>query len=177
MHSKVALAAGSSAEGGETMSDSRPIASLSSALLARKGEAKPAMRRQAIQLPMGHPANPIDDLGWNDMGHDPAQAETIALPGVEALPEAEAPPVHEQFAALEREFAMPAASSAPIIRAAPGSKAKAAFTLRLDPQRHLKLRMLCALRHRSAQHIVTEALDAFLNTQPEINDPAFSAGR
>jgi hypothetical protein len=37
-------------------------------------------------------------------------------------------------------------------RAAPGSKAKAAFTLRLDPSRHLKLRLACAVDGRSAQH-------------------------
>src|SRR5689334_5492739 len=36
-------------------------------------------------------------------------------------------------------------------RAAPGSKAKAAFTLRLDPERHLRLRLACAVDGRSAQ--------------------------
>src|SRR3546814_13369047 len=47
----------------------------------------------------------------------------------------------------------------PARRAAPGSKDKAAFTLRLDNQRHLKLRVACAMSHRSAQQIVTEALE------------------
>ena len=42
-------------------------------------------------------------------------------------------------------------------------QAKAAFTLRLDAERHLQLRLVCAVRHRSAQQIVTEALDAFLS--------------
>jgi hypothetical protein len=47
-------------------------------------------------------------------------------------------------------------------------KAKAAFTLRLEPDRHLKLRLACALTRRSAQQLVTEALDDFLNTLPEL---------
>jgi hypothetical protein len=48
------------------------------------------------------------------------------------------------------------------------AKAKAAFTLRLDPDRHLKLRLACAVVGRSAQQIVTEALDEFLASRPEL---------
>jgi hypothetical protein len=47
-------------------------------------------------------------------------------------------------------------------------RAKAAFTLRLDPDRHLKLRLACALSRRSAQLLVTEALDNFLDSLPEL---------
>jgi hypothetical protein len=47
-------------------------------------------------------------------------------------------------------------------------KAKAAFTLRLDPDRHLKLRLACALTRRSAQQLVTGALDQYLNSLPEL---------
>jgi predicted transcriptional regulator len=50
-----------------------------------------------------------------------------------------------------------------------GDKAKAAFTLRLDPDRHLRLRLACAVTHRSAQQIVTEALDEFLTSIPGID--------
>jgi predicted RNA-binding Zn ribbon-like protein len=53
-------------------------------------------------------------------------------------------------------------------RSAPGTKAKAAFTLRLDADRHLRLRLACAMSHRSAQQLVTEALDTFLATLPEV---------
>ena len=51
-------------------------------------------------------------------------------------------------------------------------KAKAAFTLRLDQDRHLRLRLASALAGRSAQQLVTEALDAFLETIPEVDDLA-----
>lgn len=57
-------------------------------------------------------------------------------------------------------------------RAAPGSKGKAAFTLRLDPSRHLKLRLACAVDGRSAQQIVTDALDQLLNSMPELDSMA-----
>jgi len=60
-------------------------------------------------------------------------------------------------------------------RAAPGTKAKAAFTLRLDPQRHLKLRLACAVNGRSAQQLVTDALDQLLVDMPELDGMAEKA--
>jgi hypothetical protein len=60
-------------------------------------------------------------------------------------------------------------------RATPGSKAKAAFTLRLDPERHLKLRLACAVDGRSAQQIVTDALDHLLERMPELDAMASKA--
>jgi hypothetical protein len=62
-------------------------------------------------------------------------------------------------------------------RAAPGSKAKAAFTLRLDPDRHLKLRLACAVNGRSAQQIVTDAVDQLLAHMPELDAMAEKAKR
>jgi hypothetical protein len=71
----------------------------------------------------------------------------------------------------------PVARRAPRPRSAPGSKGKAAFTLRLDSERHLKLRLACALNGRSAQLLVTDALDAFLNGMPELEAMAEKAKR
>ena len=62
-------------------------------------------------------------------------------------------------------------------RAAPGSKGKAAFTLRLDPDRHLKLRLACAVDGRSAQQIVTAALDQYLANKPELDAMAEQSPR
>ncbi|MGE3690252.1 MAG: hypothetical protein AB7F98_02595 [Novosphingobium sp.] len=53
----------------------------------------------------------------------------------------------------------------------------AAFTLRLDAERHLKLRMACTLENRSAQQIVTEALDNLLSALPGVADLAARAGK
>ena len=66
---------------------------------------------------------------------------------------------------------------APRSRAAPGSKAKAAFTLRLDPDRHFKLRLACAVGGRSAQQLVTDALDQLLEHMPELDAMAAKAKR
>jgi hypothetical protein len=66
---------------------------------------------------------------------------------------------------------------APRPRSAPGSKGKAAFTLRLDPERHLKLRLACAVGGRSAQQLVTDALDQLLEQMPELDAMAAKAKR
>jgi hypothetical protein len=79
--------------------------------------------------------------------------------------------------------AAPAARPAPVPRraprprVAPRSKGKAAFTLRLDPDRHLKLRLACAVGGRSAQQIVTDALDQLLERMPELDAMAVKAKR
>ena len=52
--------------------------------------------------------------------------------------------------------------------AAQTKRGKAAFTLRLDTDRHLRLRLASAVANRSAQALVADALDAFLNTMPEV---------
>ena len=69
----------------------------------------------------------------------------------------------------------PVARRAPRPRSAPGSKGKAAFTLRLDPERHLKLRLACAVSGRSAQLLVTDALDQFLDGMPQLEGMADKA--
>jgi hypothetical protein len=71
----------------------------------------------------------------------------------------------------------PAPRRAPRPRSAPGSKGKAAFTLRLDPDRHLKLRLACAVNGRSAQQLVTDALDQLLGRIPELDAMASKAKR
>ncbi|HKP33817.1 MAG TPA: hypothetical protein VJT70_03440 [Sphingomicrobium sp.] len=87
-------------------------------------------------------------------------------------PEAEAAPV---FAKIAVPVAAPVARHAPRSRAAPGTKGKAAFTLRLDPQRHLKLRLACAVDGRSAQQLVTDALDQLLERMPDLDGLAVKA--
>lgn len=54
---------------------------------------------------------------------------------------------------------------------------RAAFTLRLDGERHLKLRLACTIDNRSAQQIVTEALDRLLGDMPELDTLAAQVKR
>lgn len=139
----------------------KPLASLSSTLLARKGQARPAMRRQATLASLSQAG---DDLGWNDMG------EPLPLPVL--------PPVLEERAQLEEAIApepvaapapapVPAAVVAAVAASVPHGR-KAAFTLRLDSERHLRLRLASAARGLSAQQLVTDALDALIATMPEV---------
>lgn len=223
------------------MGEVKPLASLSGMLLARKGAARPAMRRPASVGQFGEASHQQDDLGWNDMGYDVDPSPDTPMdhdhhparnPLAGAVPEANME-VREQQAMIARrlqaqaevgfeslpvhiveteqdeapapvvepvaEIASPALSApTPVVaatppipvaeagnapvkrapaanrvkRALPGAKDKAAFTLRLDKERHLKLRLACAIGNRSAQMIVTEALDSYLENMPEIGQLA-----
>jgi hypothetical protein len=96
----------------------------------------------------------------------------FAEPVQQQAPEPSAAPSFERSEPVRvarPQTSAPAPAPARRQRSAPGDKAKAAFTLRLDPARHLKLRLACAVTHRSAQQIVTEALDEFLASIPEID--------
>lgn len=267
------------------MAEAKPLASLSGSLLARKGAAKPAMRRQGM-AGFGQMLTPQDDLGWNDMGYDvnpaptdertaqqridltpmlspiqavrpvdldaPAQdaekdaeqgagdsivpaplpevvrqrqllAEKMAprvplnlggkqpalrdaaakaeetpvvaeMPTPEApAPEAMAPEAVAPVATDLPQRSIPApgivaGSMAPagttgpriLARTSPrqgASGSKAAFTLRIDPERHLRLRLASAVTRRSAQVILIEALDTYLKSLPEIDALAQQAAR
>ncbi len=248
----------------------KPLASLSSGLLARKGAARPAMRPQGF----GQVGASLEDLGWNDMGFEPpkpaataeadadhdafgevipahphnlggltpvdspvhdqqaqlagrlsaytpddsdededvddtaeiydpeseveaddeieAEAETESKASLEDAAEeavvpvvasstdklvAKLPPAQDSQPQPRPSRAAPASRRLHAPRAAPGSKAKAAFTLRLDPERHLKLRLACAVDGRSAQMLVTQALDELLASMPELEAMAGKAKR
>ncbi len=62
-------------------------------------------------------------------------------------------------------------------RAAASGNRRAAFTLRLDPERHLRLRLASTISGQSAQNLVTQALDAMLAEMPEIETLAAQVKR
>ncbi|HET8611829.1 MAG TPA: hypothetical protein VFL92_03580 [Sphingomonas sp.] len=164
-----------------TLGQPKAQASLTSGLLARKGQARPAMRPQGFSG-FGNPAGAMDDLGWNDMGAAELPPMPIAEPAVlrerEAL-KAEIETPRPQPAPEPVVESRPAMTGAALRRIggqlrAKQAKAKSAFTLRLDADRHLRLRLATAVCDRSAQQLVTEALDAFLATLPEVEDLARS---
>jgi hypothetical protein len=209
----------------QKMGEPKPLASLSGLLLARKGAARPAMRRPTTDGSVGNLSVLHEDLGWNDMGYDVDPDQSVPMdhehdsgrnPLANAVPEANSY-VREQQQQIARQLeaqaevgfesiaplpvfvapepvrlavaasqtaeprftqAPPRASvvevSEPVSieqfkkRAVAGTKAKAAFTLRLNAERHLKLRLACAVNNKSAQMLVTEALDVLLDNMPEI---------
>ncbi|WJY17605.1 hypothetical protein QQS45_08030 [Alteriqipengyuania flavescens] len=181
------------------MTEPSPFASLGPSLLARKGGARPAMRPQL--QPQHHFESTVsadlEDLGWNDMGDDAPSPIAGLTPSPQlhiAAEPVEEPEVRKQQEALAERLV--AKEKAPAIdvaddeatakpakprtkkkkAAAPKSKTdaarRAAFTLRLDSDRHLKLRLASTMRGRSAQQIVTEALDKLLAEMPELNSLA-----
>ena len=186
------------------MSEPKTFASLGPTLLARKGGAKPAMRpqvapmtgmggAQAAQAVVEEFEEELEDLGWNDMGHDDElthEAQVIALTPSPANPEAEAemrvvdavaraemaaaagePEVvrqqREVIASIGGPNREPARRES-LRRKAANDGHRAAFTLRLDAKRHLKLRLASTVKNRSAQQLVTAALDKYLAEIPEI---------
>jgi len=134
----------------------------------------------------------LDDLGWNDMGEERTSqpAEPIYLTPAPHNPDADArsqaddhtaerqlngqtgeirrPVVVEQQAALARAVAGAARADAAADAAGQKPGKRVAFTLRLDAERHLKLKLASAINNCSAQQLVTEALDALIANMPEL---------
>ena len=71
----------------------------------------------------------------------------------------------------EPTFAAPVTASPVLNRRSPAVRQtrRAAFTLRLDAERHLKLRLASTMQGVSAQALVTEALDALLAEFDELD--------
>lgn len=169
----------------------KPFASLSPTLLARKGGAKPAMRSQLHYPDSLARTVSEDDLGWNDMGQEPeseadqeaaidaglAIAEPESPRSGEVVPlnaatisvlDSDLPLVIRQRQAVAERVAPQVGQATPERRSALKDGRRAAFTLRVDADRHLKLRLACTIRNRSAQQLVTEALDRLIDELPDL---------
>lgn len=148
----------------------RPAASLTASLLARRGGARPAMRRQ----PLGNLATvPInDDLGWNDMGEDAHLQQAAQFdPAPDETP-APVSPITAQLQALAERINAKPVRETKRPATLTGTGRKAAFTLRIDAERHLRLRLLTAVTNRSAQQLLIEALDALIARNDKLKDLA-----
>lgn len=147
------------------MVDPKPIASLTPTLLARKGGAKPAMRSQASALAVQQFDDQHEDLGWNDMGHGEGREGQVVPIGADARFEARVPEVVRQQRRMAEQVGQER-------RSALADGRRAAFTLRVDAERHLKLRLACTIKGRSAQQLVTDALDSLLDSLPDVAELA-----
>ncbi len=131
------------------MQETKAFASLSSALLARKGQARPASR-SIVYADQDAPL--LADKALPP--ERPAAPDKIEVQG-------------QSPGATLRSRASPqnrAGQPSRTGRASTGKarNGKAAFTLRLDSERHLKLRLASAHANQSAQQIVSAALDRYL---------------
>lgn len=148
-------------------SELRPSASLTGALLARRGGARPAMRRQPI-VNMTTDAHHGDDLGWNDLGDRSAGTNVPPLP--EPMHDVSNSTPADQFLLARQVTPADTRSRAKKQPPPPADmEHKVAFTLRIDAERHLRLRLLSALSKRSAQRLLTEALDYMIAQSEALN--------
>lgn len=196
------------------ISEPKAFASLTAGLLARKGGARPAMRRQPLGLDgQESTAMAHDDLGWNDMGCEEAvdgsdmggaadlkpllAGAVLGGPAKGSRPQRMVPEVRRRQAELAARISsgntealvvkcneiapkkypkkssfVKAASSKDTPVSAVRARDKAAFTLRLDADRHLALRLASAVTNQSSQAIMTRLLDEYLASAPEIGDLA-----
>lgn len=164
------------------MSETNSFASLSPRLLARKGGAKPAMRPQVQPLgdcPVEFSAQSQDDLGWNDMGDEAqangerdavqtpaAVAEIVTIGSAASARKAATPRIVAQQSELAERL-----SRRPGVQLQLAGR-RAAFTLRLDADRHLQLRLASTVSGRSAQALLIDALDRMIDEMPEIRSLA-----
>ncbi|MCI1143672.1 hypothetical protein MOP88_17430 [Sphingomonas sp. WKB10] len=133
---------------------SKPMAALSSGLLARKGQARPAMRSGALMsFPRPERRPRLERHGAADS----------------------VPPVLVQRDLLEAQIGRPAAvaevalAAAQRIQRETHIEGQTALALRIDADRHLRLRLASAITDRSAQDLLTDALDALLVAVPEVD--------
>jgi predicted DNA-binding protein len=182
----------------------KPVGSLSSSMLARKGDARPGQRympEPGLEIPersrlikfgsdMLSSLPPVQDISVHQVDVFEPFTDAHEFVGYDSLPdeaqiEAVVPDVHANakpmivpIVALEIPDAEPDSEieqewKPPVKMVLKGTR-KSAFTLRLDAERHLRLRLLSAHQHRSAQQIVIEAVDRFL---ADVFDPLMASGR
>ena len=124
------------------MLDPKPAASLSGSLLVRKGEARPAAAPGLV-------LDPIEGA---------ASRKVITLP----RPDATKPAIIEVKSADSHDAVPTQGAARPKAAPAQRGQRRVAFTFRLDPERHLNLRVVAIFRRTSAQKILEEALDRYL---------------
>lgn len=116
------------------------------------GEVVPIKAK--VELPL-EPIKPVVVAQQEEMARTVAPVEAEPAP-VELPPVAKAPIAKTAKPGVSRRSAL-------------DRGARAAFTLRMDAERHLKLRLACTIRNRSAQQLVTEALDKLIDELPDLS--------
>lgn len=118
---------------------------------------------------------PVAEIAPEPVAYEP-EPVAFEVPEHSVFEPSEAPVVEIETAAAPADDYAIAAQLVDAIEPAPArtvdGKGKAAFTLRLDAERHLKLRLACAMSGQSAQKFVTEALDAYLAAIPNLDELA-----
>lgn len=121
-------------------------------LAEEEAKANPAAKKQALAAASPAKKQALPPIDYNELAEADEEVDFEAPSNVQPM-----------AAMAARRTEAPKAKP----QAANDSR-RAAFTLRLDAKRHLKLRLAATVRGRSAQQLVTEALDRFLDQIPEV---------
>lgn len=125
------------------------VAQLSGRLLARKGEATPVARVDVATLGGEMPPRRRPPQSFGNRSPDVEEAQARRGGG---------------------EHAPHGSRELPQASGHRGQAKRYAFTLRLDPERHRRLRLLSARLDRSAQAILVDALDELLQDYAKTDD-------
>ena len=128
-------------------------ARLTSALLARKGQAAPAQTVSPLYFPFA-------EAGEGDAPSNDVTLLAEAVAGA-ARPQF-CPPQDAGVKAGKNNGGKPRGLGCRMTEPTDVGGSRAAMTLRLDEERHLRLRVFSAHSKRSSQDILTEALDEYL---------------
>lgn len=161
-----------------------------------------ALASYSSDVPPPPSAEQLEDLGWNDMGDAAEADSTVVAFGAPDEPLNQPPltgglpeVVRQQNALAGQARSDERPEPSPLIplaahryardeakkvapkvanqrQSALAEGRRAAFTLRVDDVRHLKLRLACTMQGRSAQQLVTQALDRLLDELPDLDDLA-----
>ncbi|MGB0749473.1 MAG: hypothetical protein ACPGO3_12080 [Magnetospiraceae bacterium] len=158
-------------------------ASLTGALLARKGEAKPAARSTAFTNPsLANPsAKDRPDGNW----YKQPRAESTPAPETVTPPEPAIPEDSERVTPpplidVRQTLAKAKATHGPTRRAPVGPRTsmkenqgkRTAITVRLADEEYLRLKIYTARSRRTIQDVMMEALDAYLDGRIATNCPS-----
>jgi hypothetical protein len=141
---------------------SKPAASLSGGLLITKGGARPGQRydnevtevyqsRRRITLSAERVRDLSDFDGSQNDAFTPSDTTAVVVEANVTAPVADAPAAQWQDGDK-----LPGARSS-------GGKARVAYTVRLDAERHAQLRFTAQHQQRSAQQVMVDALDRYLS--------------
>lgn len=164
----------------------KKAAVLKSSLLVRKGEAEPSVFSpsfQPIKDGAGRPASPavpVDELAAKEFESavvrkaesaatmdriKNAMSRNVTIPFPASKTRA-ASQGNDRSANKQEGPKRPLAGEAAVMNTpprSPGKPRRRAMTLRLDPERHRRLKILGIYTDRSAQNILTAALDEYLD--------------
>lgn len=131
-------------------------------------EAQVLAQQAQAALTVLQPAKPEVHRQQEELSQKLEAAQIVPEPDTVSAPEAAPRPPSSLLAKSAGKTMGADAGPVRSPRSALDRGKRAAFTLRLDADRHLKLRLACTLRNRSAQQLVTDALDELLGDMPDV---------